>query len=375
MFSLAQARNPQKLFALKQLNSNDPKVFETELISLLYCLYHEHVDESLLKEGQKHMAHVRASFEIRNETKNQADYYLLFDWQEGNLSQFWKAKDKLRADKHLPRWLAQQIFGLAAALQCVHNDRHARLARNPIGNMNTLYGRHGDLKPSNILYSRAENGEGYELKLTDFGLAQLHSRVSRSLDSPMNTKHTETYKGPEFDLKDGFISRATDIFSFGCVVLECITWYLLGHDKVDQFSNARAEEEAHRPGFNTDNYFRITLQEDGTQRAVLKPQVLDQISVLRQHRRCSWYLYEVLELVEKHMLNPDPRQRISSSDLTKKFDTYRRTCETDSTYYTNCWREGTSTDSTFQPSASHVAHVLTLAPRKTTWGTGPCSSP
>jgi serine/threonine protein kinase len=324
---------------LKQLNSdNDASKFEMELKSLLYCQHHEFVDEALLREGKKHMAHVRASFEVRNSTNSKTDYYFLFDWQSGNLSQFWQNEEKLRDNEDHPLWMSQQIFGLAAALQCVHNDRSAHQTPDRKLNNVTVYGRHGDLGPSNILYSRTENGL-LELKLTDFGLAQLHSRVSRSFGNDTFTPKTETYGGPDYDIQDGYISRATDIFSFGCVVLEFITWYLLGHKALQAFSESRFQPESHRQGFETDKYYSIVPIENG-QKAVLKEQVLKHIFDLEHNERCSWYLYEMLHLVRDKMLNPEPKKRMQSHQLTKRLNAICKTCETDRSYYTVSWKSG-----------------------------------
>jgi len=312
-----------------------------ELKSLLYCLHHEFVDETLLREGQKHMAHVRASIEVRNPTNRKTDYYFLFDWQSGNLSQFWQNEEELREDEHYLRWMSQQLFGLAAALQCVHNDRvaHQHQASDRPLNSVTVYGRHGDLGPSNILYSRTENGD-LELKLTDFGLAQLHSRVSRTFGNSTYTGRTETYGGPDFELPHSSISRATDIFSFGCVVLEFITWYLLGYKGVQDFADTRLEVEQHRPGFLSDRYYTIVSDSPNGPEAVLKRQVQTHIFNLLHHERCSWYLKEMLQLVQNKMLNPEPSRRIKSHQLTKRLDVLRKTCEHDPAYYTDPWKSG-----------------------------------
>ncbi|KAK1752025.1 kinase-like domain-containing protein [Echria macrotheca] len=328
-------------FALKQLNDNDADKFEMELKSLLYCQHHKFNDETLLQEGQKHMAHVRASIEIRNPINRKTDYYFLFDWQNGNLSQFWQNEGDLREKKEFLLWMSQQIFGLAAAVQCVHNDRIAHQSPGQQLNKDTVYGRHGDLSPSNILYSKGEKGMP-ELKLTDFGLAQLHSRVSRTFGNSKFTHRTETYGGPDFELPKGEISRATDIFSFGCVILEFITWYLLGYKAVEEFSDAREEDEPNRPGFTSDKYYSI-VQDQGSpklQKAVLKEQVLAHIIKLEQHEKCSWYLLDMLKLVRIKMLDTNPRNRISSQQLTKTLDSFRKTCEVDQSYYTKSWKTG-----------------------------------
>jgi len=285
------------------------------------------------------MAHVRASFEVRNKTSNKTDYFFLFDWQDGNLAQLWQNEEGLREDEDHPKCMAQQFFGLAAALQCVHNNRPDNKHPDRIQNNNTVYGRHGDLGPSNILYSITKD-RGLVLKLADFGLAQLHSRMSRTIGNSASIQRTETYKGPEFDVKNGKISRATDIFSFGCVILEYITWYFQGHTGVDAFSESRKEPEAQRPGFISDTYFRVPSRSAVIQDAVLKTQVLTHIEKLIHHPKCTWYLCQMLELVRDLMLIPDPTKRIESTQLTRRLSNFRKSCEEDTEYYTLPWQSG-----------------------------------
>ncbi|KAK4206351.1 kinase-like domain-containing protein [Rhypophila decipiens] len=333
------SNSPRRCFALKKLNDTRSSVFEEELKSLLYCLHHKFVDENLLDEGQKHMAHVRASFEIRNKTNRTTNYYFIFDWQEGNLSQFWTKENHLRDDEDYPKCMAEQIFGLAAALQLVHNDRRTPQRITPPSQppRQTLYGRHGDLSPSNILYSKKDGK--VSLKLADFGLAQLHSRDSRTFGNSKKPGRTETYKGPEFEIKNGEISRATDMFSFGCVLLEYITWYLLGPGAVTKFSDARLEPEVHRgQTFKTDVYWILPSTTSQIDEVKLKPQVYKHIEKLKADRRCSWFLCQTLDLIVDRMINPNPSKRIPSWQLTKELDNFRKSCHVDRDYYAKCWR-------------------------------------
>ncbi|KAM7213293.1 Protein kinase-like domain containing protein [Rhypophila decipiens] len=327
----------RRCFALKKLNDTRSSVFEEELKSLLYCLHHKFVDENLLDEGQKHMAHVRASFEIRNKTNRTTNYYFIFDWQEGNLSQFWTKENHLRHDEDYPKCMAEQIFGLAAALLLVHNDRTPHRITPPSQPpRQTLYGRHGDLSPSNILYSKKDGK--VSLKLADFGLAQLHSRNSRTFGNSKKPGRTETYKGPEFDIKNGEISRATDMFSFGCVLLEYITWYLLGPGAVTEFSEARLGPEVHRgPEFKTDVYWILPSTTSHIDAVTLKPQVYEHIKKLKADRKCSWFLHDMLDLIVHKMINPNPSERIPSRQLTRRLETFRQACNVDRDYYAKCW--------------------------------------
>lgn len=89
------------------------------------------------------------------------------------------------------------------------------------------YGRHGDIKPDNILWFKNIPGSNYGasgiLRIADFGLGRFHGRESRSNDPAGNNPASPTYKPPECKLGK-FISRAYDIWSLGGLYLEFITW-------------------------------------------------------------------------------------------------------------------------------------------------------
>jgi serine/threonine protein kinase len=74
---------------------------------------------------------------------------------------------------------------------------------------------HGDLKPSNILL----NGRWRGL-ISDFGV----SRFESSRDSVTQNDGTIRYSAPELCRDTCPCSRQTDVFSFGLVLYEILTW-------------------------------------------------------------------------------------------------------------------------------------------------------
>jgi serine/threonine protein kinase len=74
---------------------------------------------------------------------------------------------------------------------------------------------HRDVKPSNILISA--NGE---VKLGDFGIAQLHDAATLTITGTM--LGTVSYMAPE-QLEDTQVGPSADIWSLGIVLLECLT--------------------------------------------------------------------------------------------------------------------------------------------------------
>lgn len=78
---------------------------------------------------------------------------------------------------------------------------------------------HRDIKPANILLVQNRPGEPLRPKLTDFGIARIAD--STRLTATGTMVGTAAYLSPEQALGQP-LSSATDIYSFGLVLLECI---------------------------------------------------------------------------------------------------------------------------------------------------------
>lgn len=78
---------------------------------------------------------------------------------------------------------------------------------------------HGDLKTANVLLkSTTSDMRGFVCKLADFGLS--HILDSNTFTHVVTETHgTMAYMPPEL-LKDGYLSFATDVFSFAMVMWE-----------------------------------------------------------------------------------------------------------------------------------------------------------
>lgn len=107
-----------------------------------------------------------------------------------------------------------------------------------------IHGRHGDLKPENILWFKSYDETGQDclgvLKISDFGLTRFHG--TRSKSHVESVAVSPTYRPPEFDIAS-IVSQSFDIWSLGCVLLEFVTWYLLGGEGVDKFSKKRITDD------------------------------------------------------------------------------------------------------------------------------------
>lgn len=184
-------------------------------------------------------------------------YHLVFPWAKTDLYTYWRtSRSWERNDGTLP-WLAKQCEGIAEGLSYIHHhltysgtslvhqdSRHNLTKEGPQQGATTqhkykspitLFGRHGDIKPENILWFRENRKNPGILKLADFGVANFSTKdeSQQDFDSSRHklTASTPTYRSPENDFKDLPLGSSYDIWSLGCVYLEFIAWWF-GHWKL-----------------------------------------------------------------------------------------------------------------------------------------------
>ncbi|KAK8034542.1 hypothetical protein PG993_009537 [Apiospora rasikravindrae] len=239
-------------FALKELKSKDPSIFDGECDSFKKSGRHEHLTELL------------TSF------KHKGRYYLLFPWAYGGtLENLW-GKSQPKPAYAGPQWVAQQAQGLVDGLFRVHHVKSNQTGMKTgkgIGAIldnnqedDKIFGRHGDIKRDNVLVFLSEQrGEEGVLKLSDFGLTVFHSTMSRSADRPGSMRPCGlTYRAPEAeaDRPDNRLSPRYDIWCLGCLYLDMVTWLLLGPEGIDEFSDNRSREKGYLSSFNTDIFWK-----------------------------------------------------------------------------------------------------------------------
>ncbi|KAI1212730.1 uncharacterized protein F4807DRAFT_457529 [Annulohypoxylon truncatum] len=221
-----------------------------------------------------HLVKFIAGFEMTGK------HYLMFQWVNGgNLRSYWESFQGLRDGELIKRTL-KQIEGIANALGKMHNV-------DPEKNC-----RHGDLKPENILVSERSNNEIF-LQITDMGSAKIHS-VPTSLRQIGTTSLAGTlrYQPPEVRTSRRR-SRAYDIWSMGCILLEFIVWFLYGWDGLSEFNKSFDH--------TTQPFFRIGI---GEERCILQPNVdkwikhLQRTCLVDSHDKCvSRALRKLLDFV------------------------------------------------------------------------------
>ncbi|CVL08805.1 uncharacterized protein FMAN_14623 [Fusarium mangiferae] len=122
------------------------------------------------------------------------------------------------------------LADLASAVDAVHNFVSDTLDLE-------LTGCHHDLKPQNILI------QGETLVLIDFGLSTFRNPNEDSLTLFKETRGSyiapECQSSIEGRVKSHKVGRASDIWSFGCVLSEVFTFLICGSAGVQQFRNKR----------------------------------------------------------------------------------------------------------------------------------------
>ncbi|KAK4185070.1 hypothetical protein QBC35DRAFT_440185 [Podospora australis] len=241
---------------------------------------------------------------------------LVFRWAESDLLNMWKTvKRGPPLQKSSLRWFLEQSRGIVSGLFKIHNfqstfDRTADDELTSSGEDNPkLFGRHGDIKPENILHfvSKRSTEELGTLVITDFGLCRFHSETSRTYLPTRPHQRTPTYRPPECEMKGAMISRSFDILSLGCVLLEFISWYLGGWELVDIFVQYRKAPNLLMHGFNSDQFFEIVSVggkiTNGPQHIRVKLEVHEFVqNRLHTHPDCSDIMHKLLDFVMKSML-------------------------------------------------------------------------
>ncbi|KAL8376853.1 hypothetical protein RB595_007807 [Gaeumannomyces hyphopodioides] len=364
--------------ALKKLHSPNKPAFHREVEALKRF---SHSDD-------RHLIKLLWTYEWRG------SFYLVFPCADGNLWDFTKRYadgpelTQTRPRKVWVRWLAEQCYGVAAALSRIHgadlsspNGSKASGSSAKLSPLQTLadttggkYGRHGDLKPENILWFSADNTTAGRdqtigvLQVSDFGLSDFHSRYSKSGIPANQFLLSGTYQAPE-SLVSNSLAQSYDIWTLGCVYVQFISWFLLGHEKTKvEFSKKRVDDDDQNL-IKEDTFFKVETENGHPVGAVVKKSVLDWIARLTEHRDCSAFLDELLCYILSDMLVAPSQSRATCPQVAKSLHRMLERCKTDLSY---CLKRSGSPESprlpTFMPiikySASEQEVVLDSLARK-----------
>ncbi|KAF6827541.1 protein kinase domain-containing protein [Colletotrichum plurivorum] len=269
--------------------------------------------------------------------------------------------------RHVILWMADQCQGLSTGLNKIHSYQSRfdlPCGSKGLSSIRTkLYGRHGDLKPENVLWfkdHRSPEGVNGILKISDFGFAEINSNESRS------NKHVPpmpTYRPPECDLPGEVISQSFDIWTLGCLYLEFATWLLKGFDAAcDTFPDARLGDGAKQDAFVEDMFFRIEART-----AHLKASVVKWIDYLHAERNCTGYLHELLDFILAFLLHPDPRERATCAQVVQKLSSMQEKYQKNAAYILEGFSRSTTSMAPLpyhgkDPRTSNNASTLSTTP-------------
>ncbi|RFN45634.1 serine/threonine protein kinase [Fusarium flagelliforme] len=291
--------------------------------------------------GHESLIQLLYSYELRS-TK-----YLIFPCAESDLEYHWanhKADPTSREDLI---WMLQQCHGIASGLERVHNNPSFR-----VGDISgsRSRGRHGDIKPRNILFFKDEKKPPGRLVVADFTLMRFHSS-NADYTQIQNIGFSATYRPPEKAAGEGTqVSQKYDIWTLGCVFLEFISWHLLGPAAVrprkegyergflapdgkvrEDFGTSRQRDDDAMAGCRDDKFFNINNWTHAPT-AVVKSSVLEWINYLHHHQSSSPALHAFLDLIQLNMLLARPEDRCSMLHVTTAMGKILHTAKTMPTY-------------------------------------------
>jgi hypothetical protein len=128
---------------------------------------------SIAQKNPRYIVKLLAAHRYRNK------YHLLFPWAPCNLQVYWATNPNLRWNRKSVLWMLEQLEGLTCGLYEVHHFKidKAKTTLSPVQAVDPtrlavsgsvtdisvaeedyLYGRHGDLKPENVLWSNELEG-------------------------------------------------------------------------------------------------------------------------------------------------------------------------------------------------------------------------
>ncbi|KAK9776856.1 putative Protein kinase domain-containing protein [Seiridium cardinale] len=286
---------------------------------------------------------------------------LVFPWADSNLREYWQHKPRIRQDYTRTLWIAEQCLGIAEAVRKIHYNEFMATSSRRTG-ASILKGRHGDIKPDNILWfspreKRSSPGHGL-LVLSDFGLAKFHHAHSAQRKYNRDLAHTTTYRAPEFGL-NGHVSPSWDTWTLGCVYLEFIIWYLQGWNAVDLFAVQRQKYDLSFYA-QEDTYF--TLEKRSKFGAYRKIPVIKKVKELHGHPSCTEFIHDFLDLISMGMLRIRPDMRFDCAVVVQRMQQMLERCRKNQAYCTEATPKTFVTrvtnESDKRPRLSRISEVI-----------------
>ncbi|RYC63132.1 hypothetical protein CHU98_g3090 [Xylaria longipes] len=290
-FLETEENNP--VLAMKKMISDSDQEYdqEREALQRIQRLQHPHLIEMI------------ASF------RRGRDHFFLFPWANGgDLRDWWERNSNLERTPAMVRWVLEQMKGIASAVKELHFP-----SERTVEDEN---GRHGDLKPGNIVVFNDQPGENPRrtLCITDAGLARFHENITSKRMTGTNTNGGSIEYGPPDPRREDKkvkISRLYDMWSLGCVFLEFIVWVLGGWTEVESFRARRKSKR--RDG----EFYQKTIT--GYYRVL--PEVKRCMNSILSDKRCQGdnCFRDVVNIIRNHLLRIGEKHRTTSQVLERLF--------------------------------------------------------
>jgi hypothetical protein len=248
-------------FALKEIFAPDRNAYRRELQAL--------EKSTAQTQRENHLIKLLLTFQ-HGET-----CYLLFEWADGNLGELWEQPHLSPAPSDT--WAAQQCLGIACAIKRIHGlatwqKENRKCFLGTRSDDDREYGRHGDIKPNNILWFSMYGNKHHHLVVSDLGLTRYHSLATKSAVPLSHVDGlTRAYRPPEWDLTR-VVSPKYDIWSLGCVFFEFCVWYVEGIKGIHYLEDQREQQDiSDINGYTEDKYFNIRTGSKDEREAIVKP--------------------------------------------------------------------------------------------------------
>lgn len=271
-------------------------------------------------------------------------YHFLFPYAEHALDQYWEVKEpRPPLGKTSIRWVAKQCLGIMSAIDIIHDPNHLMPLKEK------RFGRHGDIKPENILWFRSLADPDGILVVSDMGLSSFNRDTSRSNIPNSKIPRSPGYRPPECDVMGGTVSRMYDIWTLGCLYLELLTWLIGGWELIKEFDRQRTTTnyitksatniffDVKKYGSSNGHVAQVKLE---VTEVSYHPEVCPVMhgssfpqwfGRLHNHERCSDFIHDFLKVIEDQMLVvlSEDKKRSTSRHLRTQLEIMYAKCTDD----------------------------------------------
>lgn len=329
LISANQQLQTHSHFALKTIHSMMP-------FDLKSALFQQELKAFQQAKPGSHLIDVYAAF------KKGENYSFLFPWADGGtLGHLWDKCPQQMVEKkqvkwpEFSRWVCRQCHGIVRDLRAIHEPRGTPQPKEN-SDKDELYGIHSDIKPDNILHFTDDGTPLGILKVADLGLMKFHRLISRTVQSKSMGAAYQTYRAPEHDM-NMIRSRKIDIWAFGCLFAEFLTWAVAGQGGIEHFKTMRVDEDRRFPDKNKGEWFEDHFFSMSTGQPRQKISVAEVCISFPSSRCLQWltltrlkwfadlskdlgentFFPQFLSFIQNSMLHPDRNARVECKDVEK----------------------------------------------------------